>query len=111
MQRVHGRARRGTPQGVTPATLDIPGVQQRPRVVLLSSMSPGRLTRRYGEVAEAGDVNVNRHCYDKDTARDWAYDPGGGMVSEGKNGTLRVTVQSRVAYQGSGRLQLGRAHA
>src|SRR4029453_7865946 len=33
------------------------------------------------------------------------------MVSEGKNGTLRVTVQSRVARQGFGWLQPDRAHA
>ena len=31
----------------------------------------------------AGDVYVNLHSYDKDTARVWAYDPDGGMVSEG----------------------------
>jgi hypothetical protein len=102
MQRVQGRARGEAPQGVTPATLDIPGVQQRAGVAFLSSMSPGRVTRLYREVRELGDVNVNLHCYDKDTARDWAYDPDGGMVSEGKNGTLRVTVQSRVAHQGFG---------
>jgi two-component system, NarL family, nitrate/nitrite response regulator NarL len=32
---------------------------------------------------ELGDVYVNLSCYCKDTATDWAYDPHGGMVSEG----------------------------
>jgi two-component system nitrate/nitrite response regulator NarL len=46
-------------------------------------MSPQWVAGLATEVVGLGDVYVNLSCYGKDTAREWAYDPAGGMVSEG----------------------------